>query len=200
MLTFSYIGRFKFSTIRFDDITCLRFHRLQTRINHCRRVMAAVRSAVLDLAYGFDDADLVDPCQQERFAGAVVVMETGAVHDFTQPVYTYEVHPRSHTPGWRLFLLADADEVGGGLFPPGPYGHGLAEEQGRDWLALRSATYPRGADSAGEPIDAQADVQPTVGKSADAARYYPKGHTTSPRVRLEIDLKAASPRSQSWAK
>ena len=52
------------------------------------------------------------------------------------PAYTYEVHPRSHAPGWRLFLLADADEVGGGLFPPGPYGHGLAE--GADVHALMS--------------------------------------------------------------
>lgn len=83
-------------------------------------------------------------------------------------VFTYEIHPRTHAPGWRLFLMRDADEVGGGIFPPGADGHADATADGQDWVqhqTVARATYPHPAAGAGEPVDAQSDRQPVVGKS-----------------------------------
>jgi hypothetical protein len=60
--------------------------------------------------------------------------------------YSYEIEPR--TPelggGWRLRLLEDGEEVGGGVFPADPHAdpvagmawfNGLSEPQRAEWLA-----------------------------------------------------------------
>ena len=51
----------------------------------------------------------------------------------------YEVIPRSEDlgGGWRLRLLEDGEEVGGGVFPAGDNGYAEALDTALDWLAAR---------------------------------------------------------------
>ena len=67
--------------------------------------------------------------------------------------YRYEIEARDSAlgGGWRLRLLEDGEEVGGGVFPLAPYlsdadgdllmaldlAHADAEQEARDWLRSR---------------------------------------------------------------
>jgi len=68
--------------------------------------------------------------------------------------YSYDITPRPVElgGGWRLRLLEDGDEVGGGVFPVVPdapagvaWWRGLSEEERAQWL--RRAAQPTAADA-----------------------------------------------------
>jgi hypothetical protein len=52
--------------------------------------------------------------------------------------YTYEIEPRPESlgGGWRLRLLEDAEEVGGGVFPDDEYQD--AVDTANEWLSSRN--------------------------------------------------------------
>jgi hypothetical protein len=64
-----------------------------------------------------------------------------------QPTYSYEIESRSADQGggWRLRLIEDWEEVGGGVFPPAPdapdaeegsqQAYAAAQAEGEAWLA-----------------------------------------------------------------
>lgn len=60
-------------------------------------------------------------------------------------VFFYEVQPRPEAVGggWRLRLLEDGEEVGGGVFEPGDEAYSDALAEGEDWLASRVAEWQR---------------------------------------------------------
>lgn len=56
--------------------------------------------------------------------------------------YEYKVTPRppSLGGGWRLQLLENGEEVGGGVFPGGDEAHMDAMDEGEEWLSTRPGT------------------------------------------------------------
>lgn len=53
--------------------------------------------------------------------------------------YSYEVIPRPAETGggWRLRLLEDGEEIGGGVFPAGDEGYSDALDEAALWLQSR---------------------------------------------------------------
>lgn len=82
-------------------------------------------------------------------AGSAVVADAWKAFKRDHPKYGYEVHPRPAKlgGGWRLQLLENGEEVGGGVFPPvdgiedakeaATEAYNDALEVGEDWLASR---------------------------------------------------------------
>jgi hypothetical protein len=50
--------------------------------------------------------------------------------------HSYQIDPRPPElgGGWKLKLLEDGEEVGGGVFPAGDDGYGDALETAEDWI------------------------------------------------------------------
>lgn len=79
--------------------------------------------------------------------------------------YTYEVLPRT-AGGWRLRLLDDGEEVGGGAFPlPWPddqdgvdWWNAMTTEVRAHWLAVAGSAVPADAWHAYQLAEAQGDA------------------------------------------
>lgn len=82
-------------------------------------------------------------------AGSAVVADAWDAFKLYQEKYSYEVNPRPPElgGGWRLRLLEDGEEMGGGVFPPVDDIEDAKEadhaayldalDVGEDWLASR---------------------------------------------------------------
>ncbi|NHZ66628.1 hypothetical protein [Massilia genomosp. 1] len=82
-------------------------------------------------------------------AGSAVPADAWQEFKRYQAKYSYEVNPRAGElgGGWRLRLLEDGEEVGGGVFPPvegieddqesDKAAYSDAMDEGEDWLASR---------------------------------------------------------------
>jgi hypothetical protein len=80
--------------------------------------------------------------------------------------YDYEIVPRAAGKGWRLKLLEDGQEVGGGSFPvdaqplPGiDWWNGLAELERAHWLEVAGSAVAADAWSAFLLAEAHADAR-----------------------------------------
>lgn len=83
--------------------------------------------------------------------------------------YTYEIQPRPAElgGGWKLALLQDGQEVGGGVFPvleDDPqagmdWWNNLAEEQRAHWLMMAASAMPAAARRAYLLAEAYNDAQ-----------------------------------------
>lgn len=53
--------------------------------------------------------------------------------------YTFEIKPRPEDlgGGWKLSLLEDGEEVGGGIFEAGDDGYADAYNEGEEWIQTR---------------------------------------------------------------
>lgn len=54
--------------------------------------------------------------------------------------YSYQIDPRPQElgGGWRLKLIEDGEEVGGGVFETGDDGYQDAIDEGENWVASRT--------------------------------------------------------------
>lgn len=56
-----------------------------------------------------------------------------------EEAYSFEIIPRQ-AGGWKLRLIEDGEEIGGGVFPAGNEGYADALQEGQDWLDTRPRT------------------------------------------------------------
>jgi hypothetical protein len=81
----------------------------------------------------------------------------------SNPTYRYQVTVRSAAVGggWKLQLLEDDVEVGGGVFPPGDDGYCDAIEEGNDWLYTRPHRPDPFQEAIQHAIDGALSEEPT---------------------------------------